>query len=195
VGPCTLDGRFVRLVPLRYAHAEALLEAGGSTDWEWFLGPLRSKEAVIKRIEDGLKGEDRDQQYAFAVVLKSGTRVVGSTAYLSVVSEHRRLEIGSTWYSRDVWGTVVNPECKLLLMEHAFEDWGAVRVEFRTDENNVRSQRAILKLGAKFEGACRKHGIRPDGSVRNVFLYSIIDSEWPEVRTGLLARTSSFGPG
>ena len=116
--------------------------------------------------------------------------MVGSTAYLSVVSEHRRLEIGSTWYHRDVWGTAVNPECKFLLMRHAFEDWDAVRVEFRTDENNVHSQKAILKLGAKFEGVSRKHGIRADGSARNAFLYSIVDSEWPGARTRLLARVS-----
>jgi RimJ/RimL family protein N-acetyltransferase len=122
VGPCTLDGRFVKLEPLRYEHADALLQASKNTDWEWFLGPLRSSDAVLQRIEVGLKGEERDEQYAFAVILKEEARVVGSTSYLSVASKHLRLEIGSTWYSQNVWGTAINPESKLLLMRHAFED-------------------------------------------------------------------------
>ncbi len=86
----------------------------------------------------------------------------------------------------------MNPECKFLLLKHAFEDWGALRVQLGTDANNVRSQRAILKLGAKFEGKLRNHGIRPDGSVRDAMMYSIISSEWPTVKKGLEARIESF---
>ena len=193
MGPCTLEGTFVRLQPLRKKHAEALLEAGRSLDWGWFLSPLRTKGAVDTRIAEGLKAERRDVEYAFAVVLKKIARVIGSTAYLQVVSKHRRAEIGATWYSPEFWGTAVNPECKYLLLRHAFEDWGAVRVQLVTDANNVHSQRAILKLGAKFEGTLRGHGIRPDGSVRDAFLYSIIASEWPKVKSGLLARVRRFG--
>ena len=92
-------------------------------------------------------------------------------------------------------GTVVNPECKYLLLKHAFQDWGAVRIQLGTDANNLHSQGAILKLGAKFEGILRNHGIRPDGSVRDAHLYSIIVSEWPEVKANLLARIESFKGG
>jgi hypothetical protein len=96
LGPCTLEGTFVRLEPLRKRHAEALFEAGRALDWAWFLGPLRTREAVGSRIADGLKAERRDAEYAFAVVLKEESRVIGSTAYLAVVGKHKRAEIGST---------------------------------------------------------------------------------------------------
>ena len=118
--------------------------------------------------------------------------MVGSTSYLDVAPKRKIAEIGSTWYSSDVQGTVVNPECKYLLLKHAFEEWGAIRVQLGTDVKNVHSQRAILKLGAKFEGRLRNHGIRPDGSIRDSMLYSIISEEWPAVKKGLEARIESF---
>lgn len=195
LGPLTLEGKFVRLEPLREAHTNELFEAGRSLDWGWMLGPLRTLEDVRRRIDAGLKAEERDEEYAFAVRLRESGRVAGSTSYLAVVSKHKRAEIGSTWYSVDVQGTFVNPECKFLLLRHAFEDWGAVRVQLGTDANNTHSQRAILKLGAKFEGRLRSHGIRPDGTARDAMLYSIISSEWPEVKEGLLARIRSFKKG
>jgi len=154
--------------------------------------PLRSREEVDQRIADGLRGEEKNEEYAFAVKVKRDARVVGSTAYFAIVPKHKRVEIGYTWYSRDAQGTSVNPECKFLLLKHAFEDWGALRVQLGTDANNAHSQRAILKLGAKFEGKLRNHGIRPDGSVRDMMLYSIISSEWPAVRKGLEARIEGF---
>jgi len=193
LGPCTLEGRFVRLEPLRSNHAAALTEIGQRIDWGWMLAPLRSREEVNRRIEDGLRAEERKEEYAFAVVRKRDARVVGSTAYFGIVPKHKRVEIGYTWYSTDAQGTAVNPECKLLLLKRAFEDWGAVRVQLCTDANNVHSQRAILKLGAKFEGRLRNHGIRHDGSVREVaMLYSIISSDWPLVKKGLEARIENF---
>ena len=156
------------------------------------MAPLRSREEVDRRIADGLRAEERKEEYAFAVRLKGDVRVVGSTAYFAIVPKNKRTEIGYTWYSTDAQGTVVNPECKFLLLKHAFEDWGALRVQLGTDANNVHSQRAILRIGAKFEGKLRNHGIRPDGSVRDAMLYSIISSEWPTVKKGLEARIESF---
>src|SRR5213594_3017837 len=157
------------------------------------LGPLRTREDVDKRIEDGLRAQERGEEYAFAVFLKKDEKIIVSTAYLNVVPHHKRLEIGSTWYTPETQGTAANPECKFLLLKHAFEDWGAVRVQLGTSVNNVHSQRAILKLGAKFEGRLRNHGIRHDGSVREVaMLYSIISSDWPLVKKGLEARIENF---
>jgi N-acetyltransferase len=192
LGPTTLQGRFVPLEPLRPGHSDQLYEAGRNLEWAWMLGPLRTKEAVDQRIGDGLKLEERDEAYAFAVVIKQEERVVGSTAYLSINAKYKRAEIGSTWYSPNMWGTAVNPECKFLLLKHAFEDWGAVRVELGTDSNNLHSQRAILKLGAKLEAKLRNYAIRPDGTVRDTMLYSIIDKEWPDVKSKLLGRLKSF---
>jgi RimJ/RimL family protein N-acetyltransferase len=156
------------------------------------MGALRSREDVDRRIADGSKAEEKNEEYGFAVVLRRGGRVVGSTSYLGIVLKHKSAEIGATWYSADVQGTAVNPECKLLLLKHAFEDWGAVRVQLKTDVNNTHSQRAILKLGAKFEGRLRNHGIRPDGTIRDAMLYSMIPSEWPTVKKGLEARIENF---
>ena len=192
LGPCVLEGRFVRLEPLREEHAAGVYEASKTTDWKWFLGPLRTREEVDTRIAEGVAAEGRGDGYAFAVRMAGNGRVVGSTSYLTVVPKHRRAEIGSTWYSKEVWGTAVNPECKLLLLRHAFEEWGAVRIQLGTDSNNVHSQRAILRLGAKFEGTLRNHGIRPDGSVRDAKLYSITDEDWPRVEARLLARIEGF---
>jgi N-acetyltransferase len=192
LGPCTLEGGFVRLEPLRRKHAKGMFEATKSLDWQWFLSPLRTKEAVNRRIAEGLRAERRDEAYAFAVKLRKDGRIIGSTSYLNVVSKHKRSEIGSTWYSQEMWGTVVNPECKYLLLKHAFEDWGAVRVQLVTDTNNTHSQRAILKLGAKLEGRMRNHGLRPDGSIRDALLYSIVPREWPEVKRILEARIAKF---
>ena len=145
----------------------------------------------MSRITEGLEKERRNEEYAFAVVLRRNGKVIGITAYLWIVAKHKRAEVGTTWYSPEFQGTAVNPECKYLLLKHAFEDWGAVRVQLSTDVNNLHSQRAILKLGARFEGKLRNHGIRPDGSVRDAMLYSIVVGEWPEVRSGLLARIQS----
>jgi N-acetyltransferase len=161
-------------------------------DWGWMLGALRSREDLDLRIVERLSAEEREAQYGFTVFLRAGNRVVGSTSYLDVAPKRKIAEIGSTWYSFDVQGTVVNPECKYLLLRHAFEDWGAIRVQLGTDVKNVHSQRAIMKLGAKFEGRLRNHGIRPDGSIRDSMLYSIISEEWPTVKKGLETRIESF---
>lgn len=193
VGPCLLEGDFVRLEPLRPEHSQAITEAAGLTDWTFTLGTLETAQDVDRRIADGLEAEAKDEAYAFAVRLRNGGRVVGSTCYLAVSSKHRRTEIGATWYARDVWGTAVNPECKYLLLRHAFEDWGAVRVQLVTGIDNAHSQRAIVKLGAKFEGTLRNYGIRTDGSPRPAaMVYSIIDSEWRTIKPKLEARIHSF---
>lgn len=189
LGPCVLEGNVVRLEPLRKEHADALYSAAQQLDWGWFLKPLRTKEDVERRIEYGLKAEERGEGYAFVVRTKQDGLVVGSTSYFQIAPEHKHLEIGSTWYASKVQGTNVNPECKYLLLKHAFEDWGAVRVQFTTDSNNLHSQRAIAKLGAKLEGKLRSDKIRPDGTLRDSMVYSIIASKWPEVKEKLLSRT------
>ena len=192
LGPCTLEGRFVRLEPLRESHADPLGAAASKVDWSLMLNPLRSRADVESRIKTGLGSEQQDEEYAFAVVTKRDQQVIGSTSYLAIASRHKRAEIGSTWYLPEMRGIYVNPECKYLLLKHAFEDWGAVRVQFGTDARNLHSQRAILKLGAKFEGRLRNYGILPDGSPRNSLLYSIIKDEWPEVRSKLIARIDGY---
>ena len=116
--------------------------------------------------------------------LASG-RVAGATRYLNMAPEHRGLEIGGTWYGADFQRTAVNTECKYLLLEYAFETLGCIRVQLKTDERNLRSQRAIERIGAKYEGILRNHMILPDGGYRDSVFYSIIDSEWPGVKKSL----------
>jgi N-acetyltransferase len=188
LGPCVLDGRFVRLEPLRKRHANGLGEAARKLDWGWMLAPLRTREDIEKRIDQAAQMEKNDQGYVFAVRLKRDKRIVGSTSLFGVVPEHRRVEIGYTWYEEDLWGTYVNPECKFLLLQRAFDHWHANRVQISTDINNIHSQRAILKLGAAFEGRLRSHAVRPDGSVRDTLVYSITSTEWPRIESALRAR-------
>jgi N-acetyltransferase len=188
LGPCTLKGTFVSLEPLRKGHTEALLDASAKLDWDWFLKPLHTREDVERRIAEGLEAEAKGEAYIFAVLLKENGRTVGSTSYFGVVADHKKVEIGSTWYTADTQGTTVNPECKYLLLSHAFDDWGAMRVQFTTDVNNLHSQHAILKLGAAFEGRLRNDKRRQDGSMRDSMVYSIVAAEWPEVREKLETR-------
>lgn len=191
LGPVTLSGRFVRLEPLRKDHLAALLEAAADDRiWTWFSLDLQSAEAMERFVDEALAAEQRQAAYAFAVVLQDSGRVVGSTRFGDITPNDRGLEIGWTWYAPDVWATQVNPESKYLLMRHAFEEWQAIRVYFKTDERNERSRSAIARLGAQFEGILRNHRIRRDGTYRNSAVYSIIDSEWPSVKAGLLNRLS-----
>ena len=129
LGPCTLEGNFVKLEPLRRYHADALTFAAGKLDFGWALTPLLSKKDVDKRIMGTLELKKDGQGFAFGVILKKENAVVGSISYFGVVPEHKRLEIGYTWYEQSLWGTFVNPESKFLLLQHAFEDWHANRTK------------------------------------------------------------------
>lgn len=189
LGPVVLEGKHVRLEPLRPHHAEALAEAGGSEEiWPWMSATATTVEKAARFIAAAMQAEAKGLEYAFAVIRKADGRVVGSTRYLDVQAAHKGVEIGFTWYAPAVWGTAVNPACKFLLLQHAFETWGALRVQLKTDHMNTRSQAAIRKLGAKYEGTLRNHRIRPDGTVRHTVMFAVTCEEWPEVQAGLLGR-------
>jgi RimJ/RimL family protein N-acetyltransferase len=188
-----LDGKFVRLEPLQEHHREAIRPAAQHPEifsvTTSALGPL-----FDPYIDNALKRSDGAHDLAFVVLHKALGRPVGMTRYLNIEEAHRKLEIGSTWYEPAVWGGPVNPECKLLLMRHAFETLKFNRVEYKTDARNVRSRAAILKLGATQEGIFRKHMIMADGYVRDSVFFSIIDSDWPAVKAGLEKRLAA-SPG
>jgi RimJ/RimL family protein N-acetyltransferase len=156
--------------------------------WTWMSAEPTTPPAMRDFISAALEAESRGQEYAFAVVIKAGGRVVGSTRYMDVQPDSLGVEIGWTWHAPDTWRTVVNPEAKYLLLEHAFENWKAVRVALKTDILNIRSQAAIKKLGASFEGVLRRHRIRRDGTLRDSVMFSIIQEEWPEVKAALAKR-------
>ena len=162
-------------------HVPDLLAAAqDDAVWAWMPVQRPRELADIERILATHPG------MPWAVVVDG--RAAGSTSYLDVDLTVEGLEIGWTWYRRDLWATAVNPECKLLLLRHAFDELGAQRVTLKTDGRNARSQAAIRKLGAAYDGTLRHHRLRNDGSVRDTAFFSILASEWPQVRAGLEAR-------
>ncbi len=178
LGPCVLEGGHVRLEPLEPSHGGELLAAALDSDWAWMSMDARTKETMTEWIAVALRAQERGTEYPFTVFRRDDHSVIGSTRYMDVRPAHRGVEIGGTWYTSKVWRTVVNPECKFLLLRHAFEDWNAVRVQLKTDNNNLHSQNAILKLGATYEGRLRNHRVRQDGSFGDTMMYSITDGEW-----------------
>ena len=196
LGPVVLEGPRIRLEPLRPEHAKDLLAAAADPlVWRWLPEQVASRADLDRWLEEALRAQASGTEYPFAVVdLRSG-RAVGSTRYMDVSAAHRAVEVGWTWYAPQAWGTAVNPEAKLLLLGHAFERWEAIRLYLKTDSLNLRSRAAILKLGARYEGDLRNHRIRPDGSYRHSSYYSILDTEWPAVKAGLLARLALLNPG
>ena len=189
--PIQLEGRFVRLEPLAADHAEGLLAAARAPAiWTYMpVPPPDSVGDVQKWIEDAQHGQQAGTELAFATVRRADGRVVGSTRYLDIRRPHRALEIGWTWLAPEAQRTPVNTEAKYLMLRHAFETHGAVRVQLKTDERNEKSRRAILGLGAIFEGVLRNYQTRPhDGYVRNTAMYGITERDWPDVKARLEAR-------
>jgi RimJ/RimL family protein N-acetyltransferase len=188
--PIVLEGRVVRLEPLRLEHAKDLAAVACDEDI-WRYMPLATPESiddVRALIADALAKARDGSEVPFATVLRASGRAVGSTRYIDIRRAHRGLEIGWTWVGREWQRTAVNTECKLLQLAHAFEDLGALRVQLKTDARNVRSQRAIERIGAQREGVLRAHMILPDGFVRDSVMYSITAAEWPSVKSALVAR-------
>jgi RimJ/RimL family protein N-acetyltransferase len=189
LGPITLSGKHIRLEPMHPSHAQALLEAGrDEAIWTWMPARSLTAETMDRWLQNAMEAESQGREYPFVVVRLEDNRVIGSTRYLDVQEDDRTVEIGWTWYSPDAWGGVVNPEAKYLLMRHAFDGWRAIRVALKTDINNLRSQAAIKKLGARYEGTLRNQRIRPDGSYRDTVIFSVIESEWPQVKARLEER-------
>src|SRR5215471_5159604 len=194
VKPIQLAGHGIRLEPLTLDHATSLRTAAADGNlWELWYTAVPEPTKVEAYIEAALAGQREGRMLPWAVrELASGT-IVGSTRYHDIVVEIDRVEIGYTWYAKTWQRTHVNTTCKLLLMTHAFETLGCKVVGLRTDNLNVVSQRAIEALGAKKDGVIRHHRARRDGTVRDTVIYSILASEWPEVRRYLEQRLVRHG--
>ena len=189
--PVVLEGKFVRLEPLTLAHERDLARAAADGElWKTDVTIIPKPDGMKGYIEAALKGLELGFELPFAIVRKtmSGPQVVGTTRFYEVFSNDLKAAIGYTWLSKSAQRTPVNTETKLLLLTHAFETWKCVRVELITDVLNDQSRAAVLRLGAKQEGILRKHLILPSGRVRDSVVFSIIDTEWPEVKTSLLNR-------
>ncbi|MSU64478.1 MAG: N-acetyltransferase [Pedosphaera sp.] len=184
-----LEGRFVRLEPLAFSQSGSLCEVGLDPGvWQWMPVKVGSRDGMHQFIGEALEEQQRGKAIPFAIIHRDSGRVVGSTRFGNVEPAHRRVEIGWTWIAKPWQRTAVNTEAKLLLLRHAFEVRGDLRVEFKTDALNERSRHAILRLGAREEGTLRQHIICSDGRVRDTVYFSMLADEWPAVKLRLGAR-------
>lgn len=195
IQPVRLDGRIVRLEPLRAEHHAGLCQAGLDPElWRWTPTQVRTPEDMLAYLNAALDEQRQGRSLPFAVIERESGRLIGSTRYGNIDRTNRRLEIGWTWYALEWQRTAVNTESKYLLLRHAFESLNAMRVEFKTDALNRRSREALLRIGARQEGIFRSHMTTSSGRVRNTVYFSIIDAEWPAVRAALEAKLEGRRP-
>lgn len=188
----TLEGAHVRLEPLSESHHAALCEVGFDPEL-WRLNPTRVTNAdeMMAYIRTALAGQAAGNALPFATIDRESNRVVGSTRYMNIDAANRRLEIGSTWIAKPWQRSFVNTEAKYLMLRHAFEALGAIRVELKTDSLNKRSRNAMQRIGATQEGIFRNHMLTWTGRIRHTVYFSIIDSEWPGIKANLESKMSS----
>lgn len=195
--PVTLEGRWVRLEPLEPRHLEALAAAGADESlWQYYARSFARPGTMAAFLDDAFDQQRAGTALPFAVVERARGEPIGSTRFGNIDRTHRRAEIGWTWYAPRWQRTPVNTECKYLLLRHAFEMLGLLRVEFKTDALNQKSRSALERIGATFEGIFRKHMVMHTGRLRDSAYYSIVDDEWPRVKRDLdqkLARPWSGG--
>lgn len=187
--PIKLSGETVDLLSLEKSHFDSLFES--ATDkriWEFYPIDCSDRNKFVSHYTETLNEREKESRYPFAILYKRTNKLIGSTSFCDIHPKDRNLEIGWTWLHPDYWATEVNLECKLLLLTHCFDTLKCIRVQFRTNNLNLRSQRAIQKIGGTFEGILRKTKIRDDGTTRSSFYYSIIDEEWEYVRQGLVSQ-------
>lgn len=185
----TLTGTTVELLPLQREHAAALVEAARDGElWNLKVTNVPGPETVDTYIDTALAGREANTVIPFTIVRRATGQVVGSTRFWKIDRVNRKLEIGHTWLAQSTQKTAINTEAKLLLLTYAFEVLDCVRVQLTTDELNEKSRAAILRLGAVQEGIVRHERIMPDGRKRNSVRFSIIDSEWPQVKVRLQAK-------
>lgn len=189
--PVTLEGSVVRLEPIRRDHADLFWEVAKSDledIFRWIPYSMKTTEDFRVLIDKAFAEQDRGESVVFATVERRSGRVIGSTRFMNIDRTNRRVEIGSTWIAPAWQRTAVNTEAKYLMLRHAFEVWGCMRVELKTDALNQKSRHAILRIGAKEEGTLRRHLVTWTGRVRDTVYFSILDSEWLEVKAKLESR-------
>lgn len=191
--PVTLEGKFVRLEPLRHDHADLFWQVA-KDDLEdifrWIPYSVKTQQDFQRLVEKAFEEQQRGESIVFATVERASGRTIGSTRYMNIDRVNQRVEIGSTWIAPAWQRTAVNSEAKYLMLRHAFEQWKCIRVELKTDALNQKSRNAILRIGAKEEGTLRRHLMTWTGRVRDTVYFSILDREWAEVKERLKARVT-----
>jgi N-acetyltransferase len=190
----TLEGRLVRLEPMSPSHLDGLAEVAFEPAlWIWTLARPTDRGGLEAWMATALANAAAGSELPFVTIDRASGRPIGSSRYLNIVPEHRRLEIGWTWIASGWQRGGANREAKLLMIEHAIERLGCHRVEFKTDSLNEKARAALLGIGASFEGIFRNHMIMPDGRLRHSAYYSVIDTEWPAVKSRLVALIEAIG--
>ncbi|MGH8067432.1 MAG: GNAT family N-acetyltransferase [Candidatus Entotheonellia bacterium] len=194
IKPVTLEGKHVRLEPVRLDYVAALWRIGAYGEiWRYMPYVMRSEDDMRTYIVAELRKQQAGLALRFVTIAKADEQPVGSTSYLNIDRQHRRLEIGGTWITPSWQRSAVNTEAKYLQLSHAFETLGCIRVEFKTDSLNVKSQQALARIGAVKEGTFRNHMVMPDGRLRHSVYFSIVDNEWPAAKAHLERLMSSHG--
>ena len=189
VQPVTLEGELVRLEPLSLDHLDDLAAVAFEGDlWRWTMVQPGNRDELRAWIEAAVAAREAGSEMPFATIDRASGRAVGSSRFMSIVPEHRRLEIGWTWVALAHQRSGANREAKLLQMTHAFEALGANRVEFKTDSLNEKANPGLLGIGATFEGTFRNHMVMPGGRLRHSNYYSVTREEWPAVKATLQQR-------
>lgn len=189
LSPRTLTGEHVMLEPLSLSHLDALLRIGLEPElWNWTVARVSNRDEMRDYVETALRWQSENSALPFVTIERSSSRVVGSTRFANADHANRRVEIGWTWVAPAWQRTAVNTEAKLLMMRHAFEVMGCVRVEFKTDALNVKSRTALARIGAREEGTLRSHMIVHDGRRRDSVYFSVIEEEWPQVEAELCRK-------
>src|ERR1700691_5692096 len=188
VTPLTLEGSFIRLEPIRHKHAELFWQAAKDAlddIFQWIPYRMKTWEDFDHMVAKALEEEKRGDSVVFATVKRDTGQVIGSTRFMNIDRANRRVEIGSTWIIPAWQRTAVNTEAKFLMLRHAFEEWRCIRVELKTDALNQKSRNAILRIGAKEEGTLRRHVITWTGRARDSVYFSVLDTEWPQMKARL----------
>jgi RimJ/RimL family protein N-acetyltransferase len=194
IGDIILEGARVRLEPAGPEHRDGLLNASCRDEiWTYSPSCIRTIADMENAMNNWKRKKELGTRHPFVIIEKETGKIAGSTSCMEIELRHRKFEIGGTWLHPKAWRTRVNTECTYLLLRHAFEELKVMRTHFRTDARNERSNRALLRIGATFEGTLRKDMILHDGRLRDTNVYSILDDEWPEVRAKLLGYLAEQG--
>lgn len=184
--PTILSGKHVNLIPLEEEHFNELHNAASDKRiWEFYTGDWSVRNTFNKVYIGALKAREKGTVYPFVIVQKSSGKIIGSTRLMDIETYDKRLEIGGTWMKPEYWATAINPDCKLALLTFCFETLKAKRVQLKTQHDNIRSRKAIEKIGGVYEGIIRKHMLKDDGTFRSSAYFSILDDEWPSVKPRL----------
>ncbi|WP_226537409.1 GNAT family N-acetyltransferase [Fictibacillus halophilus] len=190
--PPALENNRIKLLPLQMEHAKDLFQINSLEVWDFMLRKVKEESDMVENVASKIKLREQMKALPFVVILKDTYEVVGTTSLYEIDVNHKSCELGATWYAPAFQRTFVNSDCKYLLLQYCFEELGLVRVQFKTDERNIRSQKAIERLGAVREGILRNEKILEDGFIRNTVLYSIIKDDWSTVKQGFKDREESY---